>query len=211
MIVLVVDDHPLFLSGVRVVLEAMADDVTVLEACSGQEAFGQLETTPEIDFVCLDLQLPDMNGLEFLSAVRQRRVPVPVVILSAIESPGEIHNALKAGANGYISKTTAREELVKGLQTIARSGHYVSPALRRPLDNFRAGIGATGDATIKLTRRQRQILDLLAAGLGNSDIAAQLNIAESTVKGHLATLYALLNTDTRTACIAEARRVGLLQ
>ena len=156
------------------------------------------------------MQLPGLNGIEFLGELRARRVPVPVVILSALESPAIIHRALSAGASGYISKTAPRDELVRGLRAIARAGHYVSPTLRRPLDNFRAGIGPVEGGGITLTRRQRQILDLLASGRSNLDIAGRLSIAESTVKGHLATLYALLNAETRTACVAEARRMGLL-
>ena len=198
--VLVVDDHPLFLSGIRGVIESLADEVCVLEATSAEDAIAQIEREPDIDFICLDLQLPGLNGIEFLSELRRRRVPAPVVILSALESPGIIHRALKAGANGYISKTAPRDELVKGLSAIARSGHYVSSALRRPLDSFRAGIGSAGAGGVNLTRRQRQILDLLASGLSNPEIAGQLCLAESTVKGHLATLYALLNAETRTAC-----------
>ena len=209
--VLVVDDHPLFLSGIRGVLEGLADEVCVLEAGSAEDAIAHIERAPDIDFICLDLQLPGLNGIEFLDELRKRRVPAPVVILSALESPGIIHRALKAGANGYISKSTARDELVTGLEAIARSGHYVSPMLRRPLDSFRAGIGPAGEGGVNLTRRQRQILDLLACGLSNPEIASQLNIAESTVKGHLATLYELLNAETRTACLAEARRLGLLE
>ena len=209
--VLVVDDHPLFLSGIRGVLESLADDVSVLEAGSAEDAIEHIQRAPDIDFICLDLQLPGLNGIEFLAELRKRRVPAPVVILSALESPNVIHCALKAGANGYISKTTARDELVTGLETIARSGHYVSPILRRRLDNFRAGFGTADEGGVNLTRRQRQILDLLASGLSNPEIAGQLNIAESTVKGHLATLYALLDAETRTACLAEARRLGLLE
>lgn len=209
--VLVVDDHPLFLSGIRGVIESLADEVCVLEATSAEEAVARIQREPDIDFICLDLQLPGLNGIEFLGELRRRRVPAPVVILSALESPGIIHRALKAGAIGYISKTAPRDELVKGLRAIVRSGHYVSPALRRPLDNFRAGIGPRGGGGVNLTRRQRQILELLASGLGNPEIAGRLRIAQSTVKGHLATLYALLNVETRTACLAEARRLGVLE
>ena len=151
--VLVVDDHPLFLSGIRGVLESLADDVSVLEAGSAEDAIEHIQRAPDIDFICLDLQLPGLNGIEFLAELRKRRVPAPVVILSALESPNVIHCALKAGANGYISKTTARDELVTELETIARSGHYVSPILRRRLDNFRAGFGTADEGGVNLTRR----------------------------------------------------------
>lgn len=209
--ILVVDDHPLFLSGIRTVLEGLADAVTILEAGSAEAAFAHLERAPDIDFLCLDVQLPGMDGIEFLEELRRRRVPVPVLILSAQESPAVVDRALKAGANGYVSKHATRDELALGLTTIARTGRYLSTALRRPLDDFRAGIRRAGPGAVKLTRRQRQVLALLAEGLANPAIAARLGIAESTVKGHLVALYATLDAETRTACVARARELGLLE
>jgi DNA-binding NarL/FixJ family response regulator len=199
----------MLISSIRSVMENLADEVIVLEATSAEQALEQLERETNLDFICLDMGLPGLSGLELLGELRKRRVSIPVVMLSAKDEPDLVHRALKAGARGYISKTATRDELLEGFNAIIRTGHYVSPVLRRALDSYRAGIEPSISGEIRLTRRQGQILGLLATGASNRDIADSLGISESTVKGHLVTLYATLNSDNRTGCIAEARRLGL--
>jgi DNA-binding NarL/FixJ family response regulator len=208
--ILVVDDHPIFMIGIRNVLQELAPVVNILEATTAEIALEMVSSDPFPDFICLDMQLPGLDGIAFLGELRNRKIPVPVIALSASASPEIVHRALSAGASGYLSKATPREELLEGFRAMLKGGRYVARSLRAPLDYFRVGAVSGTQGAISLTRRQRQVLDSVAAGLGNRQIAENLSISESTVKGHLVTLFSILDADNRTACVAEARKLGLL-
>lgn len=208
--ILVVDDHPIFMSGIRGVLSELGSSVAITEAADAEAGLASLDANPNVDFICVDIRLPGGDGIEFLNEVKRRRIPAPVVMLSAVDAPEVVQRALRAGASGYISKTAGRDELLEGFRTILASGRYVSPALHATVDRLRDGVETGKTGGIQLTKRQRQILDLVAGGASNRTIGESLGIAESTVKGHLATLFDLFDAANRTSCIAEARRLGLL-
>ena len=208
--ILLVDDHPLFLAGIRHVLAGLADQVTILEAGSAETAFECLDAHPDLDWICLDLQLPGLDGFDFLAELKTRRITTPIVILSANDSPSVVHRALRAGASGYLSKSTPMYEIRAAFDALEHRGHYVSSSLRAELDNFRAGIADPRSGGIALTRRQRQVLKLVAEGRSNNAIADQLGVAESTVKGHVSTLFSIFDVDNRTGCVREASRLGFV-
>lgn len=208
--ILLIDDHPLFIAGIRGVLQALGPDVEIHDAGTAERALAVLDLQHDFDYLCLDLQLPDSDGFELLAELTRRRLPVPVLIMSANESPDIVHRALKSGASGYLSKTSPVEEIRQAFAELERKGHYVSPRLRQPLDAFRAGIERIVDGRVALSARQREVLRLLGDGLNNRDIASRLGVSLSTVKWHVSILFALLDTENRTACALAARRLGLL-
>lgn len=208
--ILLIDDHPLFLAGIRSVLSARAGAVEIFECTSAAAGERVLAAQPDLDFICVDLELPDRDGLSFIADLDRRRLPVPIIVLSAAQAPETVHRALKAGACAYIAKSTPGEAILAAFAEIARTGHYVSPELRAPLDAFRAGLHGVATGAVNLTERQHEVLQLLAHGCNNQEIASRLAVSVRTVKWHVSSLLALLDADNRTACAARARELGLL-
>ncbi|MGD9601540.1 MAG: response regulator [Gammaproteobacteria bacterium] len=206
--VLIVDDHPLMLSGVQdVIAEAWSD-----AACDGvPEADTALRAVSAhaYDLVCVDLSLPDLDGVELIRRLRRLRPSLPIIVLSATDHVTQVAQALEAGAQGYLVKALARPDLVNALRQFRATGHYLPAALRDALAHQR-GEGAGAGGVPRLTRRQRDVLRLMAQGLGNQAIAARLALSESTVKGHVSCLLDLLGAGNRTACVNHARALGLL-
>ena len=208
--ILLLDDHPLFLAGIRDVVANLADEVEIFECTSAAASERVLAEQPDLDYVCVDLELPDRDGLEYIADLDRRRLPVPIVVLSATQAPEIVHRALKSGACGFIAKSSPRDEILAAFAEIDRKGHYVSPELRAPLDAFRAGLRGMASGAVVLTARQREVLQLLAQGANNHEIATRLTISVRTVKWHVSSLLALLDADNRTACVARAREFGML-
>lgn len=204
--ILIIDDHPLLIAGVRDVLHSLDARVDCVDAGNGAEALEHLRTDSHIDAVCLDLNLPDEQGLVLLERIRVMRDDLPVLVFSAIADTPVVARALEAGAAGYVVKSSSRGDLVEAFEAFLATGRYVSPALRRALETFRS---ETARAP-RLTRRQREVLQLMARGLSNQEIAAELALVESTVKGHVSCLLDLIGAGNRTACVQQAFRLGLL-
>ncbi|MEQ8231054.1 MAG: response regulator transcription factor [Gammaproteobacteria bacterium] len=207
---LIVDDHPLFRAGLREVLRSLPEVVDVLEAGDVPEALGILAREPHIDWICLDLQLPGPGGIELIEHVHGSGRHVAVAVLSAVDQPATMERALTAGAVAYIAKSASADELTAAFDALRTQGFYLSPAIKRALADHHAGIVRQGARVVRLTRRQRQVLALIADGHANGGIAARLDLAESTVKAHVSTLFDLLGVDNRAGCVREAALLGLL-
>ena len=202
--VLTCDDHALFRAGLRVAVQDLDPDCQLAEAGTAAELFQLLEANPDFDLLLLDLGLPDASGLELLERVRSRYPATPVVIVSASEDRGAIRRALGLGAMGFIPKTSSGPVLVGALRLVLSGGVYVPPAL---LEDLQAEESERPTATLKpplakgldsLTARQQEVVELIAKGLTNREIASVLGIAEATVKHHAAAIYAALEVTNRT-------------
>jgi DNA-binding NarL/FixJ family response regulator len=207
---LLVDDHPLFLLGLRQVFADATTAIETFEAHDFDSAFMLLETHPVLDWICLDLQMPGGDGFSFMRALTDRQIRVPVAILSALEDPAMVHRALHAGAMAYLAKSMGKSELIVAIAALRDQGHYISITLRQPLQDYRTSLATSGAPRLTLTRRQSEVLNLLAAGRSNQAIASTLHIAESTVKGHVSTLFDLLQVDNRAGCTRAALQYGLI-
>ena len=208
--VLIVDDHPLFLVGLRHIFEDVAGEIELLEATDFERAFALIDQHSDIDWICLDLQLPSGSGFDFLNQLANRGAKIPVAILSAEEEPAIVERALAAGAVGYLSKSATKQALTEGIESIAKGDMFISSVLLERLEEYRAHHKDHKNSPLKLTRRQKEILALLSAGLSNQDIANQLHLAESTVKGHVSALFDLLGVGNRAACTNRALTLHLL-
>jgi len=210
--VLIVDDHPLMLSGLQDVLGEAWPDAVCLGAQQAEEALRVVGADAAIDLVCVDLSLPDLEGVELIRRLRRLRPTLPVIVLSAMEHALQVEQAFAAGAQAYLIKSLTRAELVAGLREFRASGHYLAPALRDALARRRVECGRSDmRGAPQLTRRQREVLGLMAQGLGNQAIAARLALSESTVKGHVSCLLDLLDAENRTACVEQARALDLIE
>ena len=208
--ILIVDDHPLFLSGLREVLNEMPATFTVFEAHDIGSALQVIRAVPELDWICLDLQLPDGDGFMLLEHLRENAMEIPVAVLSANDQAAVVDRAFAEGATAYVSKSASARELQDAFGALAKGEHFVSPAIAAALRNYRAGLVTMDGRPVKLTRRQQEILALLVAGLTNQAIADRLHLAESTVKAHVSTLFDLLDVNNRAACVRRATHYRLV-
>jgi DNA-binding NarL/FixJ family response regulator len=209
---LVVDDHALVREGVRHTLESLSCEVQVFEAKSGGEAVHLVERQSDFDLVLLDLQLPDIDGFQALTRLRERNPDLPVVILSASDERPDVVSALNMGAVGFIPKSYTRELMLNAVRLVLAGGVYIPPhalgftgspkAEARRVQQHES-IGSLG-----LTQRQLQVLSLLAQGKPNKIIARDLNITEPTVKSHVTQILRALKVTNRSQAVIAARRLG---
>lgn len=206
---LIVDDHPLIASGIRQNLNDTDVIFELHEASSGEQALLMLQTNTHWDLIFLDLNLPDLHGLDFLRTLRKKYVNLPVIVVSAQDQAGWVNQALLAGAKGFISKSGNKFEFVEAINSLQKKQIFLSSRLKETLSDFRAGLNKQNSGKINLTKRQRSVLLLVADGQQNREISQVLGISESTVKGHVSTLFDLFGVNNRTACIKEARHYGI--
>ena len=198
--VVLVDDHPLLRAGTAALLATQGDIAVVGQTGHGAEALALVANTAA-DVLVLDLQLPDLGGVEVARRVRAAHPAVAILVLSNHEEPLYVRALLQLGARGYLGKAATGEELAAAVRAVARGGTTVLS------DAARAALG-TGGAT--LSAREAEILALIAAGRRNAEIATALSIAESTVEYHIRHILTKLDARSRTDALRKAREQGLL-
>jgi DNA-binding NarL/FixJ family response regulator len=203
--VLIADDHPMVRSGLRQMLESAGDIEVVADAATGTEAVrltGQLLP----DVVLMDLRMPEGDGVTATAEIRRRHPDVHVLVVTTYDTDADIYAAIDAGATGYLLKDARRDELYTAVRAAARGETTLAPKVAsRVLDQVR---GADPTA---LTRREVEVLQLVAAGRRNRDIARQLYIGEATVKSHLQHVYDKLGVDDRAHAVTVALERGILR
>lgn len=211
--ILLVDDHTLFREALLHVLNQLDARVVVIEAANAEEAAQLISRTRNLDLVLLDIDLPGVDGLTALPGLRELAPTVPVVVLSGSETPQHVKLALDKGAVGYIPKSCSSHEMLAALRIVLQGDIYIPPKLLgklgmpalpsvAPCDNY--------SAQTLLTSRQIEVLELMARGLPNKSIAKALNVAEGTVKLHVAAILRALDARNRTQAVTEAARLGLV-
>ena len=211
--VVIADDHALFRDGVRSLLEAHGIEVAG-EARNGREAVEQTRRLRP-DVVLMDLNMPELTGLAATRLISADQPEVKVVILTASEDDGDLFEAIKSGAQGYLFKNLASEEFFRLLDGVARGEPALTPSLaRKLLGEFARPAPPTrtdADGTPALTEREREVLDLLVQGVtSNRELADRLVVSENTVKYHLRNILDKLHVQNRTQVVAYAVRHGLL-
>ncbi|MBV8550342.1 MAG: response regulator transcription factor [Acidobacteriaceae bacterium] len=199
--ILCVDDHPVVLDGLSAIIAMQSDMEIAATAATGKtalKAFRQFK--PDVTIV--DLRLPDMSGLDLIKALREMDARAKTIVLSSYEGDADIQRALDAGAQGYVAKGLVRDELLNAVRTVAKGGKHIPGAIaQRLVDHF-------GDDAI--SDREAQVLRLVAAGQRNKEIAAELSIAEDTVKMHVRNIFSKLNVTDRTEAVTVALRRGII-
>ncbi|RBY90098.1 DNA-binding response regulator [Blastococcus sp. TBT05-19] len=205
--VLVVDDHQVFAGSLAHALGSEADLLVVGQAASLAEA-RKLITSAAPDVVLLDHRLPDGDGVTAIAGLHGLRPSAQIVVLTATASDRVLVAAMEAGAAGFIAKTQPLDDVVAGVRSAAQGESVVSAKLlNRLLPRLRRQGGGRG---AELTEREREILDLLATGLSNADIAQQLTISVHTVRNHVANLSAKLGAHSKLEVLSIAVREGLV-
>jgi len=210
---LLVDDHAVVRSGLRMLLESEEDIEIIGEAGNGREALHLIEQHAP-DVVLMDIGLPDMTGIEVTQAVKQSWSRVAVVALTIHEDEEYFFKMLQAGANGYVPKRAAPEELLTAIRTAYAGGVYLFPSLAKLLvRDYLSGDrdSARPDALNGLTEREQEVLAYLADGAGNQDIAEVLNISPKTVARHRDNIMHKLNLHSRAELVKYAIRKGIIK
>lgn len=215
--VLIADDHTLFRDGLRSLLESRGVDV-IGEAHNGREAVEQAKRLRP-DVVLMDLHMPELDGLAATRLISANQPDVKVVILTASEEDAHLFEAIKSGAQGYLFKNLASDELFQLLEGAARGEPALSPALARKLlgEFARPAPSAPahpvgGEVVDALTEREREVLNLLVQGItSNRELAERLVITENTVKYHLRNILDKLHVQNRAQVVAFAVRHGIVE
>lgn len=199
--ILCVDDHPLMREGITAVIRNESDMLLIAEAANGRDAI-QAFRDYQPDIVLMDLRLPDIGGIDALIAIRAERPGARIIMLTTFDGDAEIHRALEAGAHGYMLKSMPRKQLVEMIRRVHAGKKHIPPEIAAHLlEHF-------GDES--LTKREIEVLQNIASGNRNGDIAALLFISEETVKGHIKHVMEKLCARDRTAAVAIGLRRGII-
>lgn len=205
--VLVVDDHEVVRAGLRTLLEGEPDLEVVGEAANGEE--GLLEAARlSPDLVLLDMRLPDIGGVEVCERMRDACPTARVLILTSFDDDAEVSGALLAGASGYVLKDIRPSGLIETIHGVAQGRTILDPAVSRRVFEGQLGRGDEEDA---LSLREREVLELMAQGMRNREIAAALWISEPTVKSHVSHIIRKLGEKNRTRAVLSAISRGLVR
>jgi DNA-binding NarL/FixJ family response regulator len=210
--VLVADDHQLMRSGIRLMLERDGDLSVVGEASDGREAVA-LTKSLKPDVVIMDIGMANLNGIEAARQMTQERPELGVMILSMHSDESYVLRALRAGARGYLLKDSAEPDLIKAVHVVAGGKSFFSPAVSKVLlDDYVRKLKRSGtdDAYDLLTPRERELLQLIAEGKSNKDIANLLNLSVYTVESHRSNLMEKLNLRGLPELILYAVRKGII-
>jgi DNA-binding NarL/FixJ family response regulator len=209
--VVLADDHAVVRKGIREFLEEAGDIEVVAEAVSGTEAVAlTLQHRPEV--VVLDIQMPELSGVEAARQIKAQAPEVGVLVLTAYDDDPYIFAMLQAGASGYVLKNAPSEELVRAVRAVARGESALDPAVSaKVMAQLARGKPPGAQTAVEgLTERELVVLRLAARGYTNRAIGRQLGISDRTVQGHLANIFGKLGVNTRTEAVLLAMKQGWL-
>ena len=207
--VMIVDDHHLVREGLKAVLDNGNDIKVVGEAATAEDALKTLEQS-DPDVVLMDISMPGMGGIKATKLIRDRYPDVKVVILTMLDQEGYVYEAVKAGATGYMLKSTSSDELLRAIKTVYDGKALLHPDATAQLLKEFANLAENRGQDYGLSNREMEVLQLLSEGTTNKEIAKSLYISEQTVKTHLAHIFGKLGTSDRTETVAKALRNGLV-
>lgn len=212
--ILIVDDHALVRRGMTYVVKEGFPDADVVEAESSAAALEVLHTDKPFDMALVDVRMPDLDGLELLRAIKAEWEEMPVIMLSTYENAPYVKRALSDGAAGYLLKDATPEDLSQAINVaISGSGNVLSPRVIQNLFEDQQAGGDNGRNgrrnDFSLTQREHDILELLAEGRSNRDIAGVLFLSEKTVKAHLAAIFRKMSVTNRTQAAMMAVQMGV--
>ena len=199
--ILIVDDHPIMRVGIHAILTAQADFQVIAQAGTAAEAV-RLFAANGPDLTLMDLRLPDKSGVEAIREIRKISPKAKIIVLTTYEGDEDIHQALEAGAQGYLIKGMPHDALVKALYRVDRGSRFIPNVVSQTLSSRVPGT--------HLSQREQEVLELLFAGKSNRQIAKLLAIKEATVKSHVSVILLRLNVGDRTQAVVEALKRGLV-
>jgi DNA-binding NarL/FixJ family response regulator len=208
--ILIAEDHPLFRKGMISLLTSVPEFEVVAEATTGEEAVARAAKL-QPDVVLMDLQMPNVNGIEATQRILQESPSIHVLVVTLFEDDDSVFMALRAGARGYVLKDADEEEMVQAIRAVGRGEAIFSPAIAtRVLAYFASPNLSTAPQVFPtLTNREREILNLIAQGYPNPAIAKQLSLSTKTVGNYVSNIFTKLQVADRAQAIIRAREAGL--
>ena len=211
--VLIADDHAFYREGVRAFLNNASDIEVVDEANNGDEAITKAkELEPHV--ILMDLKMPGINGIEATRRIHETNQKVGVLVLTMFDDDDSVFAAMRAGARGYVLKGADKAEMLRAIHAVAKGEALFGPAIAKRLVNYFNDVHgmkslAPPRAFPELTEREREVLDLIARGYNNSEIAEKLFLSPKTVSNHISNIFSKLQVADRAQAIVRARQAGL--
>ncbi|MFI5911749.1 response regulator [Dactylosporangium sp. NPDC051541] len=206
---LVVDDHPAYRRGLELMLTGSADIAIVGEADTGDRAL-EVAASVAPDVVLMDIRMPGLDGIEATRRLVRSGSPAAVVVLTMFEDDDSVFAAMRAGARGHLLKGAEQDEIERAIRAAAAGEAIFGPQIAaRVIAHFATGAGSSAAAFPSLTEREREVLEMVAAGKGNATIAHELMISLKTVRNHVANIFTKLQVSERAQAIVKAREAGL--
>lgn len=208
--ILIADDHPLFRHGIRESLSHIPEVQVVGEAATGEEAIVQAETLHP-DVILMDVNMPGVNGIEATRRILHTLPHIRVLVVTMFEDDSSVFAAMRAGARGYILKDAEKENIVRAIQAVANGEAIFSPTIATRLIDFFSTQAAALPKEIfpSLTEREREILQLIARGKSNADMARELSLSPKTVYNYVSNILSKLQVADRAQAIIRAREAGV--
>jgi len=208
---MLVDDHPLFLEGLKYLLETYGIDVAGI-AQSGMEALEQARVLSP-DIILMDIKMPECSGIDALKLIKAEMPDIKIVMLTTSDEDEDVFAAIKNGASGYLLKNTNARELVGMLNDLDKGEIPVSPDIASQLINEFIGTSrpSHNEQRMQLTERQLEILEMVAKGITYKEVGDTLGLTERTVKYHMGRIIELMHLENRAQVIAYAARIGLVE
>jgi DNA-binding NarL/FixJ family response regulator len=207
---LIADDHTLFRDGLRALLASIPDIEVVGEAASGKEAL-RLAMEHQPDVILMDIQMPDLNGIEATRRILQASPHIGIIVLTMFQDDNSVFAAMRAGARGYVLKGADQAVLLRAVRAVANGESLFSPVIASRLMQFFASLEPASRPELfpELTEREREILSYIADGQTNAEIAQKLVISLKTVRNHVSNVFSKLQVADRAQAAIRAREAGL--
>jgi len=207
---LIADDHPLFRHGIRELLNLVPDIQVVGEATTGEEAIVQAEELHP-DAILMDINMPGVNGIEATRRILHNSPHLRILVVTMFEDDATVFAAMRAGARGYILKDAEKENILRAIQAVGKGEAIFSPTIATRLIDFFTSQTSTSPREIfpSLTEREREILQLIARGISNTDIAHELSLSPKTVYNYVSNILNKLQVVDRAQAVIRAREAGL--
>jgi len=209
--ILIADDQTITRSGLRTLLTAPGDVEVVGEARDGEEAI-ELAAALQPDVILMDLRMPGVNGIEATRRIHRTSPHISILVLTVFEDDTSVFPAIRAGAQGYLLKNTEQDELLRAIHTVAGGGAIFSPGIaQKVLGYLHTPPNATSDVFDELTAREREILELIAHGQTNAEIATRLNLSAKTVSNYISNVLLKVHATDRAKLMLMALEAGMGQ
>ncbi len=208
--ILVADDHPVVRDGLVAMLGTQPDFLVVGEAATGMEVVQQVASLAP-DVILLDLAMPELDGVQVLKRLQGTASQAHVVVFTAFDTDERIVGAVQAGARGYLLKGAPRQEVFNAIRVVSQGGSLLQPVVASKLMEHMSRESGAPPEAFSLTEREQEVLNLLAHGKSNKEIAAVLSITERTVKFHVSSIIGKLGVENRTEAAALALQRGLVK
>ena len=207
--VMIADDHSMIREGLQQLLELEGEFEVIAEACDGVDCLEKLKTVVP-DILLLDINMPNMNGLEVLQRIKDMKMKIKVMVLTVHNEVEYLLKAVDIGVNGYLLKDSESAELKKAILAVVNGEDYIQPSLIPVLNSKMLDRDSDSSKIESLTRRELEVLKMLSYGTYNKEIAEQLNISERTVKNHVSNIFKKIGVTDRTQAAVFAIRNNLI-